>query len=243
MREHLVFTLSASLASMGELAGHARRGSWSWPGRSSVLGLCAAAMGIRRDGDFSALDGLGMAVAIFETGDAMRDFHTVQAVPSSVVKNPQTRGEALRRARKSVQAGKAGASTTITLRDYRSGVLYGVALWGEGLGPLRQALLNPVFTLYLGRKSCPLSAPLAPRLVNAPDAVSALAEIGLPPWMSGARARQVATEEVAEEDADQARVEYRQDWPTDRVAWHFAPRAVRMLACEITPRAMAEDAA
>jgi CRISPR system Cascade subunit CasD len=157
MREHLVFTLTAALGAMGELAGHERRGSWTWPGRSAVLGLCAAALGIRRDGNFAAVDGLGLAVAVFDEGEPLRDFHTAVSIPSSVVKRPQSRGEALR-----IDAGRSNA--TITLRDYRVGAMYGVALWGEGLEGLRAALLAPAFTLYLGRKSCPLAAPLGPPL-------------------------------------------------------------------------------
>lgn len=209
-RDHLIFTLAASLGSMGGAGGHARRGSWSWPGRSAMLGLCAAAMGIRREGDFAALDGLGTAVAIFVAGEPLRDYHTVQSVPSAVAKHPQTRGEALRLARRAVGQGKNGADTAITLRDYRSGLLYGVALWGEGLEAVRAALLHPVFTLSLGRKSCPLSAPLAPRIVAAPDAATALAGMALPPWLGGARAQIIATEE----DIPEARVEFRQDIPT-----------------------------
>lgn len=239
MRDHLIFTLAAAMGSMGELAGHARRGSWSWPGRSAVLGLCAAAMGIRREGDFAALDRLGMAIAIFAQGDPLRDYHTVQTVPSAVAKRPQSRGEALRLARQSVQLGRGGADTTITLRDYRVGTLYGAALWGEGLAEVREALLRPAFTLYLGRKSCPLSAPLAPDIVAAPDAATALARMSLPPWLRGSRAHAIATEE----DLPGGRVEMRQDRPTDRIAWHFAPRAVRMLSCYIAPAVAGEDAA
>lgn len=231
MRDHLVFTLAATLGAMGELAGHARRGSWSWPGRSAVLGLCAAAMGIRRDGDFAALDRLGLAVALFAEGDPLRDYHTVQTVPSAVVKHPQSRGQALWLARRSVRLGKGGADTTITLRDYRVGALYGVALWGEGLEAVREALLRPAFVLYLGRKSCPLSAPVAPRLVTAPDAAAAMGHLALPPWHRNARAHTLATEE----DLPGGRVELRQDDPTDRIAWHFAPRTVRLLPCDIAP--------
>lgn len=237
MHEHLVFTLAAAVASMGELAGHERRGSWSWPGRSSVLGLCAAALGIRRDGDFSALDGLGLAVAMFDTGEPLRDFHTAVSIPSSVAKRPQSRAEALR-----MDAGRS--NSTITLRDYRVGVLYGVALWGEGLPAVAEnlvgALRRPTFTLYLGRKSCPLAAPLAPRVLAAPNAATALAEgMTLPPWHAGARADQIATEE----DLPAPRTETRHDRPTDRTAWHFAPRAVRLVPCDIAPRTAGQVAA
>ncbi len=233
MRDHLVFTLDAAMAAMGELAGHERRGTWTWPGRSAVLGLCAAAMGIRRDGDFTPLDGLGMAVAMFDTGTALRDFHTAVSIPSSVVKRPQSRAEALR-----IDNGRS--NSTITLRDYRVGVLYGVALWGDGLAHVQAALRRPAFTLYLGRKSCPLAAPLNPRLLSAPDAATALARgQELPPWRSGARAALLATEE----DLPATRHETRHDRPTDRIAWHFAPRTVRMVTCDIAPRTAGQEAA
>ncbi|MCA8879646.1 MAG: type I-E CRISPR-associated protein Cas5/CasD [Rhodobacteraceae bacterium] len=224
MREHLVFMLTSALGSMGDLAGHERRGSWSWPGRSAILGLCGAALGLRREDDFSALDALGMAVATFSSGTSLRDYHTIETVPSAAAKHPQSRADALRR-------GKGRTSTTITLRDYRMGPLYGVALWGEGLEALEDALRRPAFTLYLGRKSCPLAAPLDPQRVDAPDAASALSALRLPPWRAGERAQSIATEE----DLPGGRVETRHDRPTDRCAWHFAPRAVRILACDIAP--------
>lgn len=226
MRDHLVFMLTAAMGAMGELAGHERRGTFAWPGRSAVLGLCAAALGIRRDGDFSALDDLGLAVATFDAGEGLRDFHTAVTIPSSVVKRPQSRAEALR-----IDAGRS--NSTITLRDYRVGSLYGVALWGDGLQALHDALRRPVFTLYLGRKSCPLAAPLDPQLVAAPDAMTALAGLRLPPWRAGARATTLATEE----DLAAPRIETRHDRPTDRIGWHFAPRQVRIVPCDIAPGA------
>jgi NADH:ubiquinone oxidoreductase subunit 6 (subunit J) len=44
MRPYLIFTLTAALGSMGAMAGHERRGSALWPGRSAMLGLVAAAV-------------------------------------------------------------------------------------------------------------------------------------------------------------------------------------------------------
>jgi len=233
MREHLVFTLTAALGSMGELAGHERRGSWTWPGRSAILGLCAAALGLRRGDDFALVDGLGMAVALFDAGAPLRDFHTAVTIPSTIARRPQSRGEALR-----IDAGRSNA--TITLRDYRVGSLHGVALWGDGLERLQTALLHPDFTLYLGRKSCPLAAPLHPVLVTAPDAATALTQgLRLPPWRADARASMLATEEGM--PAPQTVI--RNDRPTDRVAWHFAPRTVRLIPCEIAPLVAGTEAA
>ncbi len=223
MAEHLVFTLAATIASFGDVAGHERRGSWGWPGRSAILGLLAAAQGIRRDGDFATLDTLRLAVAVFDGGQPLRDYHTVQTVPTALARRPQSRPEALARAGKD-------ANTTITLRDYRTGVLFGVAVTGDGLPALADALERPVFQLYLGRKSCPLSAPLAPRVVQADSAEAALAQVRLPPWHKGAVAQMLYAEGGAT-----GQTETRHDAPLDRQRWHFAARSVNSRAVDIRP--------
>lgn len=224
MPDHLVFTLAASLASAGDVAGHERRGSWSWPGRSAILGLLAAAQGIRRDGDFAALEALEVAVAVFDPGQPLRDYHTVQTVPTPLVRRPQSRPEALARAGKD-------ANTTITLRDYRMGVLYGVAVAGDGLPDLVAALERPVFQLYLGRKSCPLSAPVAPRIVAADSPETALRHVQLPPWAPRAARAMVLYADTGPAE----RFETRHDVALDRARWHFAPRQVAVRMVDIRP--------
>ncbi len=228
MPEYLVFTLAATLGAMGELAGHERRGSWTWPGRSAILGLLGAALGIRREGDFSTLDCLSVAVAVFEAGTPLRDYHTVQTVPTARAKRPQSRPAALR------QAGD-DANTTITLRDYRQCPLYGVAVTGGELEPLKAALKRPVFALYLGRKSCPLSAPLAPAVVPADDPAEALAFVRLPPWWP--KDKRVA--ETLYVDVDPGSTggvtETRHDAALDRRRWHFTERRFERRRVEITP--------
>lgn len=235
MQPYLVFTLAASLAAMGELAGHERRGSLAWPGRSAILGLLGAALGRRRDADFSDLDALDLAVAIFDEGTPFRDYHTVETVPSAAVKHPNSRPEALR------SAHPLQTNTTITLRDYRTGSLYGVAVWGADLDTLSRALTHPVFTLYLGRKSCPLSAPLGPKLVTADTPQAALAHVQLPDWLRKDRFGQprVATRmavDAAHAPEGAGLIEYRHDRPIDRQLWHFAPRRVALCPVHIQPQ-------
>lgn len=226
MTEYLVFTLSATIGAMGDLAGHERRGSQLWPGRSAVTGLLGAALGLRREDDFSDLDALGLAVAPFVTGveHVFRDYHTVETVPSAKARRPNSRPEALR------IAGR-DTNTTITLRDYRTGSLFGVALWGGELEPLRAALVEPVFTLYFGRKSCPLSAPVAPRIVTADSPEDALAYVQLPRWRAGAVAVHLMTDA---QDGD-THVETRHDQALDRSKWHFAARRVAHRPVDIRP--------
>ncbi|WP_185803189.1 type I-E CRISPR-associated protein Cas5/CasD [Pontivivens nitratireducens] len=228
---HLVFTLGATLAAMGDLAGQERRGSWNWPGRSAVIGLMGAALGIRRDGDFQALDALAIAVAEFETGTPMRDFHTVQTVPTAVVKFPQTRAAALRDAGDRV-------NTVLTQRDYRCDVLYGVAVRGAGLEVIAQALRHPVFTPYLGRKSCPLNTPLAPLIVEASSAVEALAHVQVPEWHAASVARLIH-EEPGMGHGPELQRSARHDRASERDRWHFSSREVVTRTCAITPQVMA----
>lgn len=213
MQSVLVFGLTASLGAMGELAGHERRGSLLWPARSAIIGLMGAALGIRRDGDFSALDAFDITVAIFDAGAPLRDFHTVQSVPSAAVKSPNSRPEAL-------MALRQNDNAAITLRDYRAGALYGVAVTGQGLEPVADALNRPQFTLYLGRKSCPLAAPTGAKIVQAEGPEAALAQLVLPPWRRGAIAHTLVVTDDAGEVVN--------DLPLDRKHWHFAARRVAM---------------
>lgn len=220
MADYLVFTLCATMAAMGEFAGHERRGTLTWPGRSAVLGLVAAAMGIRRGDDtgLARLDALKLAVGIIDDGRPLRDYHTVETVPTAAARRPDSRPAAIR------AAGRA-TNTAITLRDYRVGVAYAAVLWGGPLDAVAAALGRPEFTLYLGRKSCPLSAPPAPRFVEANDPVSALSGAVLPPFLEDRSIRLVASDErIAPGDEENSR----HDVATDRGKWHFTARKVYM---------------
>ena len=180
MREHLVFLLSAPMASFGSYAGHERRGSELVPLRSAVLGLVGAAVGIERR-DKKRQDQLrsySVAVQSFQRSVALRDYHTVQTVPTAKAKRPSSRSQAL------ALAG-GDTNTIITIRDYRCDVMVGAALWGNGpweLEALAGFLRRPVYPLYLGRKSCPLTAPLNPLVCAARGPVEALEKIEVPEW-------------------------------------------------------------
>lgn len=221
MAEYIVFTLAANLSAIGGPAGHERRGTMMAPGKSAVIGLLGAAMGLDREDTegFAPLDTLGLAVSRIGDGNHLRDYHTVQTVPTAKAKRPDSRPAALR------QAG-LGVNTAITLRDYRCGAVFGVALWGNAdLSYLVEALRKPVFHLYLGRKSCPLSTPLAPKVVEAKTAQEALAHVTLPYWIGTYAGLTHHIERDAAED-EVGRLELRQDQPLNRSKWHFGPRRV-----------------
>lgn len=228
MNDYLVFTLASAFGAMGDLAGHERRGTLPWPGRSAILGLLGAALGLRREdaAGLATLDPIRMAVGVHDEGAPMRDFHTVMSVPSAAAKRPDSRPAALR-------AAGRDANTTITLRDYRVGPLYAVALWGAPLEPLAGALRRPVFTLWLGRKSCPLAAPPDPRIVAAETPLVALAGARIPGfrwtrgWIDGPCSLRPPLRVVASDvDLGGGRSEIRNDVPLDRTRWHFGLREV-----------------
>lgn len=216
MADFLVFSLVAPMGSFGGLAGHERRGSHGFPGRSALLGLLGAALGVRRDDQAGqeALEHWQTAVGVFNDGPPLQDFHTVQSVPTANIKQPATRADALR-------ALKASDNAVITRRDYRMDCVFAVALWG-GKDPeaLVKALQSPRFTPYLGRKSCPLAAPMAPRLVQADGVAQALTNAQLPDWLPPLQLRRI----ISDAQLDGAVQETFWDQPLDRKAWHFAPR-------------------
>ncbi|MCP1312787.1 MULTISPECIES: type I-E CRISPR-associated protein Cas5/CasD [unclassified Halomonas] len=168
MPHHLVFRLYAPMASWGEAAVGETRPTATYPGRSAILGLIGAALGIRRDddeGQRQLREGLQVAVKQRSPGLLMRDYHTVQVPPSQSKVTHRSRREEL-------SVPKASLNTILSSRDYRCDGLWSVAVrvtakacWT--LAELKSALEKPRFPLYLGRKACPLAAPLVPTLVEA----------------------------------------------------------------------------
>lgn len=185
MRSFLLFRLYGPLASWGEIAVGEVRPSALQPTRSALLGLLGAALGLRR-GDDAALSALGatlrFAVLVERAGVPARDYHTIQVAAPQRGRTPLTRADQLRERRHDL-------GTILSYRDYRCDALYDVAAWHEGDGPpafslerLAAALERPVFTLYLGRKSCPLALPLGARVVEAGNVLAALETHPAPSW-------------------------------------------------------------
>lgn len=173
MQEYLVFRLYGPLASWGTTAVGEERPTAVMPSRSALLGLLGAALGIRRD-EQTALRGLQDSVFFgikqCAPGSLLRDYHTAQVPPQ--------RGKAVHLTRQS-ELTDPSPETVLSKRDYRCDGLWVVALWlaepaAYTLEQLRQALLQPVFPLYLGRKSCPPALPLAPVLCSAASLKEAL---------------------------------------------------------------------
>jgi len=191
--EYLLFRLYGPMAGWGDIAVGESRHSLISPTKTAVMGLVAAALGVSREQEavHQALNsGYAMATAVLSEGDLLRDYHTVQA-PDSVGKF------SYRTRRDELVVGRERLGTVLSSRDYRTDACALIALRPAGpdapyaLDDLAQALKTPRFTLYLGRKSCPLAAPLQPEVISAEHYAEAFAYYAPQPLAGSAAARYV----------------------------------------------------
>jgi CRISPR system Cascade subunit CasD len=244
--EYLVIQLYGPMASWGEIAVGESRHTDIKPGKSALLGLLAAALGLDRSQESlhsEMAQYYRLAIKLHSAGRPMRDYHTTQA-PDSV-------GRFRYRSRRDeLVVGRARLGTILSSREYRTDALAIVAVSAEAsarwdLMRLADALKRPRFHLYLGRKSCPLAAPLDPQLIRA-DGVRAALDgyerkalvIGAPDWNGDPRWLPADPsphyywegdpEDFAGEGDgfDYAAVQQlrRHDQPLSRQRWQFQPR-------------------
>lgn len=112
------------------------------PSKSAVIGLVCAALGRDRTAPIDDLAAMPFGVRVDRPGVLMRDYHTAQNVASS---------------------GSRDVGTVLSNRWYLSDAAFMGAF--EGPEPLlqsvQQALGNPVWPVFLGRKAFVPSIPLA----------------------------------------------------------------------------------
>ncbi|MFJ7912714.1 type I-E CRISPR-associated protein Cas5/CasD [Kitasatospora sp. NPDC096204] len=156
----LLLRLAAPLQSWGETGQFNERDTASFPTRSGVIGLLAAALGRKRDEEIGDLAGLSLTVRTDRPGVILRDLHTV--------------GGGLPAARTVTTAeGKKRTGDTATLLSHRyyladAAFTAVVTAAPDRLDEWAQALRNPHWPPYLGRRSCPPEGPLLIGLVDDP---------------------------------------------------------------------------
>jgi CRISPR system Cascade subunit CasD len=120
------------------------------PTKSGVIGLLLCALGVsreaaRNEGWLTRLSALRMGVRMDRAGMRWWDYHTVGA------------GMKMR-----IASGGSKDGPILTRREYLCDASYLVALQGDTdfIAQLQDALVKPVWTLYLGRKCCVPSMPV-----------------------------------------------------------------------------------
>lgn len=133
----LLLRLAAPLQSWGSDSKFETRKTDRAPTKSGVIGLLAAALGLRRDdtAGLARLNRLRFAVRTDQEGSLLVDFHTA----------------------------KSSSTSYITYRHYLQDAIFLAGLESDDealLQELEAALRYPVYPLYLGRRSCPPTLPL-----------------------------------------------------------------------------------
>ena len=139
----LLLRLAAPLQSWGADSKFETRKTNREPTKSGVVGLLAAALGLRRDDTegLARLNGLHFAVRADREGSLLVDFHTANREEDR----------------------KKGKAPYVTYRHYLQDAVFLVGLESEDtalLQELETALKHPAYPLYLGRRSCPPTLPL-----------------------------------------------------------------------------------
>lgn len=173
MPQFLVWQMAGPVASWGGTAVGEKRLSDQTPTRSALIGLLAACVGLYRpdeDNLMALSNSLGVASAVLadpvtglEAGQ-LRDFHTIQTA------KPRGRKGQINvsRADELTDPGE----TILSERFYLTGGMFLGCAWERKaplmpLAALAGAMQRPAFSPYLGRRSCAVGLPFAPRIIDA----------------------------------------------------------------------------
>jgi CRISPR system Cascade subunit CasD len=132
----LLLRLDGPLQAWGDSSRFVRRHTRTEPTKSGVVGLLAAAQGRRRTDPIEDLATLRFGVRVDQRGRLLRDFQT-----------------AIRR------SGAKPEPMPLSYRYYLTDAVFVAGVEGDEqlIGGLHEAIREPAFPLYLGRRSCPPS--------------------------------------------------------------------------------------
>ena len=177
MREHLILKLQGPMQAWGRESFEGLRPSELFPGRSALLGLLGACLGIERTNQKhqqALADSVSFAVRV----DPVFDKNTQKRIATQKMTDYHT----VKNAREEYR-GLKSHDTIQTWREYWQDACYTVAVWNNAeavilLADIALAVKQPIYTPVLGRRSCPLARPLFETLLSAESALAALAQIG-----------------------------------------------------------------
>lgn len=162
----LALYLRAPLQSWGVGAKFGSRPTMSFPSRSGILGMLAAASGVDRTNDrwLEEANRLALHTFVFpkdeRSGGRLLDYHTVGGG------NDDTELKKIDpwRYRMAVAKADGGVKTELTFREYLQDAAFGVIIADEGgdglVDSLAESVQNPVWGVWLGRKACVPTEPI-----------------------------------------------------------------------------------
>ncbi len=250
MNDYLVFRLYGPLCSWGDISVGDIRPSYSYPSKSAIIGLVAAALGVKRHEQEKQkeLTKLIFSVCINAPGVLIEDYHSIQAPDEASIKYDRhkdywTRIDELEamKWRKLQSGSNAGGGAIQSRRSYLCDAVYTVALsenipqdiaWEKigrsGLYDLVEDLKMPKFLPYLGRKSCTFGLPMEPQIHPAENFKDAFMksvfdfknEMEVLLGQEVVNMRYFSEEHIAGAQMKMTR----RDQPVNKATWQFAER-------------------
>jgi CRISPR system Cascade subunit CasD len=206
----LLMQLAGPLQAWGSGSRFAHRHTETAPTKSGVIGLLAAARGIRRTEPLTDLLGLSFAVRIDQPGQLLRDFQVARSLDGRT-------------------------SMPLTYRYYVNDAVFLAAVGGDDtelLQGLHHAVTHPQFPLYLGRRSCPPARPvsLGVHEGNPLDILRSWEWVAAPQHQKRTVSTQVRLEIIADADEHTSSTEMLRDHPVSfdpahrRYTWRSVTR-------------------
>lgn len=173
----LALRLAGPLQSWGGRAALNRRETNAEPTKSGLLGLLAAASGLRRGEPITELLNLRFAVRTDQPGSLLRDYHTAADYRGNVLPSASLNAKGLQKPTSPTKP------TYVTERFYLQDAVFVAIAVGPAptIEALHAALHAPRFPLALGRRGCPPTGPLVLDRPTARDLEEALTQI---PWQA-----------------------------------------------------------
>ena len=220
MKHTLLLRLKAPMQSWGMSSRFSIRDTAKEPSKSGVIGLLCAALGISRDDgntenpQFAELIKLKMNVRVLQEGVMQKDYHTAQHIAKADGGKPK--------------------ETELSTRWYLADADFLVGLESEDLSlleNLQNAVKNPKWQLFLGRKAFVPSVPVyfADNGLQIGDCETVLRDCEVE---SKSKEQRLIIE-------DEKGTEVRQDVPLDFATRRFSIRRVR--TDFITPKGEKDD--
>lgn len=161
----LFLRLEGPFQSWGERAQWAVRDTAHEPTKSGVVGLLCCALGLSADHDLRAISRqIRMGVRCDRPGVPVVDYHTIVG------------GVLSAEGKVKVNANTKEPETVVSWRHYLCDASFLVAVQSQPdlIERLAAAVNNPIWTFFLGRKSCPPARPVYEGVGQFADLTSAL---------------------------------------------------------------------
>lgn len=180
MQDYLIMKLQGAMQAWGGHTYEDYRPSLIFPTRSAIIGLLGACLGIERQ-DLTGLKALDNSFKLTIRANKRKTVQREKPVVKPLVSMQKiTDFHTVQHARK--VDGKPRQEAIVSRREYLCDAEFTLALsFAEDadydLERVKQDIQKPIYTPFLGRRSCPIQSPLYEAVINAENPQAALSQI------------------------------------------------------------------